>query len=60
VYDEGGLNGVAGAINKFGASLTGRQAPVGPPLTSNLKSDIYPTLNPPASISNGDLGDVYP
>jgi len=60
VYDEGGLNGVAGAINKFGASLTGRQAPVGPPLTSNLKSDIYPTLNPPASIGNGDLGDVYP
>jgi hypothetical protein len=60
VYDEGGLNGVSGAINKFGASLTGRQAPVGPPITSNLKSDIYPTLDQPTSIGNGDLGDVYP
>lgn len=75
VYDEGGLNGISGAINKFGAAITGRQAPVGPDIVSRLDTDATPPPEQaPIVLGNvgfafekpdpeppiTDLGDVYP
>lgn len=41
-YDTGGLNGISNAINKFGAAITGRQAPVGPTIADATNTPIYP------------------
>jgi hypothetical protein len=57
VYD-GGLNGISNAINQFGAAVTGRQAPVGPPTTSLLNTDTLPPPEIAPNVSN--IGDVYP
>lgn len=58
-YSEGGLNGITNAINKFGAAVTNRQAPVGPSFADLTKSKLYPNPTAPATVRNGDLGDVY-
>ena len=75
MYDESGLNGISGAINKFGAAITGRQAPVGPDIVSRLDTDATPPPEQaPIVLGNvgfafekpdpappiTDLGDVYP
>ena len=59
VYEEGGLNGISGAINKFGASITGRQAPVGPPIADLTGTRALPKPEE-TPIVLGNLGDVYP
>jgi hypothetical protein len=58
-YDGGGLNGISNAINQFGASITGRKAPVGPSFADLTKSKIYESQGKPPIVRNGDLGDVY-
>ena len=59
VYETGGLNGISNAINGFGASITGRRAPVGPNFADLTKSKVYETPGQPKTIRSGDIGDIY-
>ena len=59
VYETGGLNGISNAINKFGASVTGRRAPVGPSFADLTNSKVYDKPGSPKTIKSGEIGDVY-
>lgn len=60
VYDPLSLNGISGAINQFGAALTGRVSPVGPSPAPLTGSRTYPDPVPPRTVKSDALGDIYP
>ena len=60
VYNPLSLNGISGAINQFGAALTGRIPPVGPTSAPLTGTKIYPDPQKPGRIGGDEIGDMYP